>query len=308
MRLITIRAPAGHGQQVATTAFEAGISEVGVHRAAALRSDGQERAQDVVEVATSIPKAKDFIERLMSAPYYDPGTYSLTSRHPESIFGNEPQAEETYPVVRPSPDVYAELWQFVQVTFSLAGRVFLSAVLVAYGMVEDHLPLIIAGLLFLPYHHHMIGVALGAVLRERRFLGQALWALLVSTVLIVLAGVAVGLALEPPIKFDEFGSPVSGVIISMVIGVAAGLGSIDAAGRRELIGLAATAHIAVHPAWFGLKLIFGFEGSGELSEHLLMFLLNTLGLVLAAGVTYALTVMQGGGIRRFEKKMHNSGA
>jgi hypothetical protein len=138
----------------------------------------------VVEIETATPKCKEFIEALMTAPFYDPATFSFNVRHPESIFASEDPQEETHPIVRPTTDVYEELWQFTKVTISLVGRVFLSAVLLSYGMVEDFLPLIIAGLLFLPYHHHMLGIGLGGVMREWRFLRQGLMALLITTAII----------------------------------------------------------------------------------------------------------------------------
>lgn len=92
----------------------------------------------------------------MVAPFYNPSTFSFTVRHPESIFASELPEEETKPIVRPTTDIYEELWQFCKITVSLVGRVFLSAFLVAYGMREDFMPMIIAGLLFLPFHHHLL--------------------------------------------------------------------------------------------------------------------------------------------------------
>lgn len=144
-------------------------------------------ALDVVEMETATPKAKQFIEQLMTAPFYNPGSFAFTIRHPESLFAAEPPEIETQPIVRPTTDVYDELRQFTNITVSLIGRVFLSSVLLAYGMVQDFLPLIIAGLLFLPYHHHMLATGLGIVLREWRFLIQGMLALLLSTFLILLA-------------------------------------------------------------------------------------------------------------------------
>lgn len=273
-----------------------------VQQATEYFSDRKEEIKDVVEVATATPKAKKFIENLMQSPFYEPETYTFTIRHPESLFGSEPPETETHPIVRPTTDVYEELWQFTKVTVSLVGRVFLSSVLLSYGMVKDMLPLIIAGLLFLPYHHHMLATGLGAVTKEWRLLRQGLLALLVTTVMIFLAGACVALFMEPPVGWQEFGSPLSGFILASVIGVAAGLGAVDDAGRRELVGLAATAHISVYPAWFGLKLIFGFD-EGKWTEHLLTFGINITSLTVAAGVTLALMGMRGEGIRRFVKQM-----
>ena len=302
MRLVTVKAPSGQGKNIAEIAFAAGAANVSIRQERKYTADQSVTDLDVVELETATPKAKKFIESLMGSSIYDPDTFIFTMRHPESIFGDEPPKEETYPIVRPTTDVYEELWQFTRVTVSLVGRVFLSAVLLSYGMVEDVLPLIIAGLLFLPYHHHMLGVALGAMLREWRFLWQGLLALVITTGLIVAGAACVALFTKPPIGFQEFGTPLSGFALASVIGIAAALASMDDAGRRELVGLAATAHISVYPAWFGLKLIYGFHEGDKWEDHLLTFGINITTLTVAACATFLVLGMRGDGIRRFVKR------
>lgn len=307
MRLVTVRAPKGNGSQIAAIAFEAGILQVNQHEATALRSNSNRFQQDVIEFETATPKAKNFLERLMEASFYDPASFSFTVRHPESIYASEAPEEETYPIIRPTTDVYEELWQYSRVTLSLVSRIFLASLLLAYGMRENFMPLIIASLLFLPYHHHMLSVGLGASIREWRFFRQGLLALLVSTICILAAGLIVGLLMEPPVKFTEFTSPpLVSFLLAMVIGIAAGMGSVDDAGRRELIGLAATAHISVYPIWFGLKLAFGFDHADEPIKYLLVFLMDVATLTIFAGITYKLMKMHGSGIRRFVKHMRPS--
>ena len=309
MRLVTIRAPRGQGQQIAAIAFKANISQVSTHEAKALHANNTSSMQDVIQLETATPKAKKFIEELMEAPFYDPQAFSFTIRHPESVYASEPPEKETHPIVRPTTDVYEELWQFTKITSSLLGRVFLASLLLAFGMREGYMPLIIAGLLFLPYHHHMLGIALGASIKEWRFFRQGLYAFLVSTLCIVAAGVVIGLLMEPHIKFTEFSTPpLTSFLLSLTIGIAAGLGAIDDAGRRELIGLAATAHISVYPVWFGMKFIFGFAPEDKPMEFLWVFLMDVATLTLFAAITFKLMKMHGKGIRRFVKGMHPSKA
>lgn len=303
MRLITIKVPQGQGEPVVQLALQSGASQVSVHPAKMYFSGKPAVTREVVEVESSTAVVKNFVESLLAAPFYDPQTFSFAIRHPQSAVGPEPPRKETYPVVVPTVDVYEDLWQFNQVTFSLVGRVFLASSLLAYGMVEMHLPLMIAGLLFLPYHHQMLCVGLGGCLREWQFFRQGVFALLVSTAFIFLAGICVGLLTHPPIRFDQFGTPLTGVLLATVIGIAAGLGSVDDAGRKELIGLAATAHISVYPAWFGLSVVFGFPETKKALEHLLAFGLNVVTLSLAAGITYALAGMRGDGIRRLAQRL-----
>lgn len=236
MRLVTIRIPKGHGQQVAALAFRADISKVVIHEAKALLANSTTIEEDVINIETATPKAKKLIEELLEASFYDPLTYSFTVRHPEAVYASESPEEETYPIVRPTTDVYDDLWQFSHVTVSLIGRVFLSSLLLAYGMVEGYMPLIIAGLLFLPYHHQMLSIGLGSSIAEWKLFRQGIFAILISTVAIVLAGACVGLLTEAQVKFTEFLSPpLNSFFIAMVIGIAAGLGDVDDAGRRELI-------------------------------------------------------------------------
>lgn len=301
MKLLTIQTPKDKGQQVAEMAFELGITTVGISATSLHQKNVPSREADVVEIQTNTPKTKELVEKLMTAPFYDPAKYNFTVRHPESIYAAEKPKEETRPIIRATGDVYQELWQFCQVTVSLMGRVLLSAFLVAYGMREDFMPIIIAGLLFLPYHHHMLGVGLGAVLGESKLLKQALVGFLATTFMIVLGGILLGLLTEPGIKWDAFteSSVPFSFLISMVVGIAAGLGSIDDAGRRELIGLAATAHISVYPIWFGLKFVYGFDPTDKPWHLLLVYLMDVGTLIFFAGLTFKFMKMKGAGIKNF---------
>lgn len=244
MRIVTIRAPKGHSRNIADIASVAGIDRVGILQGKAIQKGKESFDEDVIEVHSATPKVKKFIESVMESDFYEPKTYSFSIRHPESVFAAEPPKVETYPIVRPSTDVYAELWQFSNITVSLIFRVLLSSILLAYGMREAYMPLIIAGLLFLPYHHNMLSIAVGAVTTERKLFRQGLTALLVATIFIVAGGMVVGFFMDPGIKFTAFETThLKSFLISLVIGSAAGFGAIDDSGRRELIGLAATAHV-----------------------------------------------------------------
>ena len=308
MRLVKVRAPKTDSQKVADLAFSKGIHAVTIYETNLLHKEKPATVADIVEIETNTPKAKDFVESLMDSDFYDPNYFSFVVRHPESIFASEPPEKETYPIVRPSTDVFEEFWQFSQVTVSLVLRVLLSAILVAYGMKDGYMPLIIAGLLFLPYHHHLLGMALGGSLKDGRLFGQAVKAFLIATILIVLGGVVIGLLTHGHIKFMDFAkTPILySFIISLVIGAAAGFGAVDDAGRRELIGLAATAHLSVYPVWFGMKFVFGFDPADKPMEFLLVFLMDVVTITLAALVVFSFMKMKGRGIRRFGKELRQS--
>ncbi|WP_029033392.1 hypothetical protein [Salinimicrobium terrae] len=303
MRLVTIQTPKGEGSKVAEMAIKLGISTVGIYEITLHQKKEKPRPADVIEIQSNTPKVKELVESLMVAPFYNPTTYSFTVRHPESIYASELPEEETKPLIRPSTDVYEELWQFSKVTVSLILRVLLSAFMVAYGMREDFMPLIIAGLLFLPYHHHMLGISLSAGMKEWKLFRQALTGFVITTFFIFLGGVAMALLTEPGIKWTAFmeSTILFSFLISMAVGIAAGLAAVDDAGRRELIGLAATAHISVYPIWFGLKFIYGFEPEDNPWHVLLIYLMDVGTLIFFAGITFKLIKMKGEGIKNFIK-------
>lgn len=306
--MVTIKAPAGSGEKMAQTAFDLGIARVGISRGRSLQKDGTQTEQDIVEIETMVPNAKKFLERLMVSSYYDPETFHFTTVSPQSIFASERPEDETKPFVRPTTDVYEELWQFVRITTSLVLRVFLAAFLLAYGMKEDFMPMIIAGLLFLPYHHHLLGMGMGEVLKEPRLLRQAITSFLLATGLIFAGGVVVALLTAPGIQFSGFEIPlIFSFLISLAIGVAAGLAATDEAGNKELIGLAATAHVSIYPAWFGMKLIHGFLPSERPMDHLLAFGVDVLTITVFAALTFMFVKMNGEGIRRFVRAKEKKG-
>jgi hypothetical protein len=77
--------------------------------------------------------------------------------------------------------------------------------------------------------------------------------------------------------------------------VAAALATADDVGRRELIGLAATAQVAIIPVWFGICFVFGFPTLESVSprQRALSLLLNVGALIAASLATYTLLRMRG---------------
>jgi hypothetical protein len=146
----------------------------------------------------------------------------------------------------------------------------------------------------------MLAIAFGLKTREWRITVQGVAALLAATALLMGGGAAVALMTNPPILYNESNSLLTSFLISLAVGVAAVLASVDDAGRREVIGLAATAQVAIIPVWFGISFVFGFPSS--VSEPPLKrattFLTNVATIIIAALVTYAVLRVRGEGIRR----------
>ena len=302
MRLVRVKAPEGQAGEVARLAHEAGVPSVTVSQMRNLSSDGSAETKDVIDVDTATPRAKAFVESLMSAPFFDAEKYSIAIRQPRSIISKEDVRGLTWPVVAPSADIFEELWQFSQVTPSFVGRMLIGSVLLSYGMMEQNLLLMIAGLLFLPLLPTLLAVSIGALSRQWRLAGQGLFAFAVATALIVAGGAIVAAVVGPPLRYHTFSGMLTAAVISSLVGVAAALADTDDVGRREMIGLAATAQVALIPAWLGISLVIGFSQAVDPTpppRRLLTFAAIVAAIIVASMATYALLGLRGRGLDKF---------
>lgn len=291
MRLVKVSAPQGKGADVAKIAFSVGIKEVSIQKAESISSSGKIEAKDLVDVQTSTPKGKRFVDAVLAADFYDQEQFSINIRQPRSIISGESLRELTKPLVEPATDIFEELWQFSHITVGFVGRIFIAACLLAYGLIHQQTLIIIAGLLFLPLLPLLLAVGFGAWTKQPKLSVQGAAAFLLATVLLILGGVLIAAVSSPPLKYDEFNSLSVGLLISLAVGVAAGLANIDDVGRRELIGLAATAQIAIVPVWFGICFVFGFPSTAsqnEITNRALGFGLSVLTIIVASLATYVL--------------------
>lgn len=108
-----------------------------------------------------------------------------------------------------------------------------------------------------------------------------------ATFLLAVGGIVVALLSSPPLLYNESSSLVTGILISLAVGVAAGLATADDVGRREMIGLAATAQVAIIPIWFGVCVIFGFPRiDNHPTRRALALLFNVIAIIAASSLTY----------------------
>jgi hypothetical protein len=286
-----VSAPEGSAQQVAEIAFSTGIKSVSIQQQQDLSADGKRETKDTIDLQTSTPKGKRFIDNLMNADFYNSEDYSINIRQPRALISNENIRELTRPLAEPVLDIYQELWQFSHITVGFVGRFFIGASFLAYGLIQNQTLLIIAGLLFLPILPTLMGISLGILTGNLKLAGQGFLAFLAAMVILFLSGAAVASFNSPPLKYDEFNPLYVGALISLAVGIAGALANADDVGRRELIGLAATAQIAIVPVWFGIKTIFGFsagEAQNKLLERAVSLPLSVAIIVIAALITYFL--------------------
>jgi hypothetical protein len=303
LRQVTITAPEGKGVDVAAIAFSVGIRDVSLIPVRALKSDEAEKRKDLIEIETATHLAKAFVEKLSSSPFFNTEEYAITIRQPRSIYSSRDIRSLTRPLVEPTSDLFQELWQFSQITFGFIGRIYIGALLLAFGLVDYRLLFMIAGLLFIPLLPLMLGIGFSLLTRQWKLLGQSFLALLTATVLMAAGGATVALFSLPPIRYVESNSLLTGFVISLAVGIAAGLATSDDVGRREMIGLAATAQVAIVPTWFGLAMVLGLPANDPVpaKQRATSLIINVAGIVIASFATYAALRMRGESLRAFKE-------
>jgi hypothetical protein len=303
MRLIKIDAPEGKGDDVAKVAFSVEIDKVSRRHAQSQRSDGRLERKDVVDIETSTPKAKRFIDALLAAPFFNREDFSINVRQPRTIISGTSLHELTKPFVEPASDILEELFQFSHITASFVGRVVVAACLIAYGMIEQKILLLVGGLLVLPMTPLLLAVSFGIRSGIWKLAGQGALAFLVATLLLFLGGAGVAALSAPPVKYSDFNTLLASFLISVVVGIGAGFANIDDSGQRQLIGLAATAQIALIPVWFGISAVFGFPaaaGRNEIIERGASFFLNTITMIVVTLIAYTLSNAAGDSLKNIQ--------
>jgi hypothetical protein len=290
MRLVKVKVTKGMGTQIKATAFKVGVETVSIYPLLNYSRNGEVEEQEAVDIETSTPKAKAFVDELLAADYYKGDSVTFNIRQPRTIGSNQDIRELTTPLAEPPTDLFQELWQFSRVTYGLLGRVLIAAALIAYGLINAKILLLIGGLLFLPVLPLIMAISYGIVGRQWRLAAEGAFALACTTVVLYAGGAAMGFLSQPPPRSDDTGTSFFvGVLFSVAVGVAAALASIDDAGRREMIGLAAAGQIGLIPVWLGIVTVLGLPvdaPSGEAVMRALSFLANL------AALTITIMIMQ----------------
>ncbi|MBV9216005.1 MAG: hypothetical protein JO053_07490 [Acidobacteria bacterium] len=289
MRIIKIQTPENRVDDIIKLVFDAGAPSANLQTVDEYRDASKPKSARVIEVVTSTPAAKNIEDRLLASGLFDQQTMSITTRQPHSVISSESFKRLTWPWVQPSTDIVQELWQFSHVTTGYVLRCFIAAGLLAYGLVHAKLLVMIAGMIFVPSLPLLLAIGFGAWAGEWDLARRAAGTLIVGLATLFLGGIAVGSAVNGPVQYNDFSSVGVSAVISAAVGVAAALAHSDDGGRKEMIGLAATAQIAVIPVWLGLAAILGVpptEAQGTPAAMLWTLVNNILIVITSSLVTY----------------------
>jgi len=296
MHEVRVTVPQGKSQDVARLALDTGIKQASIYR---VYVHGPNREMEVVSAETSTPRAKLFIDALLSTSWLDLAECSISARELRAVLSSDSQSEITYPRV----DVLADLWQLSHLTSSYVGRAVAAAILLAYGMAEDSAISIVVAALFMPFLSQVLAVSFGLWSRDVGLAKKGLIAIAVSTAACVAAGALVGLLYGGALRFSGFKGPLVSFAISSVIGIVAGLAIADDAGRRYLIGVAAAVQFAVFPVSFGYSLVHGLPDANIVFERLGAFAVNLVTIAGTAILVYAMTGMSASDSEQFRRKV-----
>jgi hypothetical protein len=166
MRLVKVSAPQGKASELLKIAFACGISELSVHAVQQHKPGSDPVVRDVIDAQVSTPEAAAFVEALVNASFFNRRDYAIEVREPRSILKSTKTRKITRPVPAPVLDIDQELWQFTHVTYSFVVRVFVAALLLSYGLVEDNPLFIIGGLVFLPFMPIVLAFSYGLMTRQ----------------------------------------------------------------------------------------------------------------------------------------------
>jgi hypothetical protein len=283
MQEVTVNTPKGKGEQVARLALEAGIIEASV---SSVYTYGPDQEQDVVSIEVSAPEAAQFIQKVMSSSFYDPNDYTIVADEVMAVVSSEPPELVTRPMKIAPSSILQDLWMQNHINAAYLARAIVSSLLIAYGLMEADLTVLIVALLFAPFLTQDLAVAFGGWMRDWRLARRGALIMAVSTAIAILAGALAGVIMDGPMKYDQFGTLQSNFIISLLVGAVAGLDTADEAGRREFVAVAGAAQFTSFPVWFGIALAQGFPDAETTLWRIVTFLVNIITILVVSLVVY----------------------
>ena len=285
MQEVTVGTPKGQGEKVAKLALAQGISEAAVMAVRVYRQ-GKDEEREEVRVEVSAPESTRFIEALMAESYFDLREYSIVSDEVVAIVAEEPPEQVARPIKLHAAIILQDLWIQNHITVAYIARAAVSSLLLAYGLIEGDMTVIVVSLLFAPFLNHVLAMAFGGWAGDRRLVRQGVVVLGLTTLIAIVAGAVTAAVMGGPIAHDDFGTLYSNFAISFLVSIIAGLDTADEAGRREFVAVAGAAQFTAFPVWLGLALVLGFPDQQTTLYRLITPIVNTITILVVSLAVY----------------------
>lgn len=304
MQEVTVGTPKGKGEKVAKLALAQGISEATVMPVRLYRQ-GKDEEREEVRVEVSAPESTKFIEALMAEPFFNSHEYSVVSDEVIAIVSEDSPEQLARPIRLHSTAVLQDLWLQNHITVAYLARAAVSALLLAYGLIEGDMTVIVVSLLFAPFLNHVLAMAFGAWSGDRRLVRQGVIVLGLTTLIAVIAGAVTAAVMGGPMAYDNFGTLYSNFAISLLVAIIAGLDTADEAGRREFVAVAGAAQFTGFPVWFGIALVLGFPDQQTTLYRIITPIVNTITILIVSLVVYSSLHYRRENIRRYVAETHS---
>lgn len=304
MQQVTVMTPKGKGKAIANLAHELDIDEATI---VSVFVAGPDEERDEVTIECSAPQAARLIESVMSAKFYNPKQYTLTADELLSIISSDPPEKISWPMRIDPAAILQDLWTQNHLTVGYVARAFVSTVLLAFGLLEGDITILIIALLFTPFLAQSLAISFGAWMRDWRLARQGALMIVISTAIAILAGALTAAVMGGPITYDEYGTLQSNFAISLLVGIVAGLDMADEAGRREFIAVAGAAQFASFPVWLGICLVLGFPPDRMTTVwRVVTFFVNIVTILIASLGVYIGLRYRPGNISRYVRQARDS--
>jgi hypothetical protein len=178
------------------------------------------------------------------------------------------------------------MWLQNHITVAYLARAAVSAMLLAYGLIEGDMTIIVVSLLFAPFLNHVLAMGFGGWAGDWRLVRQGGVVLGLTTLIAIISGVVVATVMGGPIAYDNFGTLYSNFAISFLVAIIAGLDTADEAGRREFVAVAGAAQFTSFPVWLGMALVLGFPDQQTTFYRLITPIVNTITILAVSLAVY----------------------
>lgn len=285
MQEVTVSTPKGQGEKVAKLALAQGITEAAVIPTRIFRDSKTEEGEEV-RIQVSAPKSTQFIEALLSADFFDLKKFSIVSDEVVAIVSEESPEQVARPLKLHAAIILQDMWLQNHITVAYVARAAVSAMLLAYGLIEGDMTIIVVSLLFAPFLNHVLAMGFGGWAGDWRLVRQGGVVLGLTTLIAIISGVVVATVMGGPIAYDNFGTLYSNFAISFLVAIIAGLDTADEAGRREFVAVAGAAQFTSFPVWLGMALVLGFPDQQTTFYRLITPIVNTITILAVSLAVY----------------------
>jgi hypothetical protein len=285
MQEVTVSTPKGQGEKVAKLALAQGITEAAVIPTRIFRDSKTEEGEEV-RIQVSAPKSTQFIEALLSADFFDLKKFSIVSDEVVAIVSEESPEQVARPLKLHAAIILQDMWLQNHITVAYLARAAVSAMLLAYGLIEGDMTIIVVSLLFAPFLNHVLAMGFGGWAGDWRLVRQGGVVLGLTTLIAIISGVVVATVMGGPIAYDNFGTLYSNFAISFLVAIIAGLDTADEAGRREFVAVAGAAQFTSFPVWLGMALVLGFPDQQTTFYRLITPIVNTITILAVSLAVY----------------------